>query len=256
MHSAPGDATAPQAEPEAEPRAEPQTTAPRAKNDTAQDCDSPRRACRRHAAGEDPAKRDQIMAGAMRAFLDKGFDATSVNDICRAAGVSKGTLYVYFADKQDLFVALVAKEREKMFGGVDAVLQSDLPLAEKLTSFGRNLARIISSDHVVQWQRTIAGIVDRMPELGVRFYDAAALRTHVDLADLLRREMAAGRLELPDPVLASAQFIELSGAGIWRARIFGKRPTPPTSDEIDRTVDSAVRLFLSAYGRPGVRQED
>ncbi|WP_081381038.1 TetR/AcrR family transcriptional regulator [Rhodovulum sulfidophilum] len=250
MQCAPGDAPEPKTAPEAEPEAEPPA------EDTAQDCDGPRRPCRRHAAGEDPAKRDQIMAGAMKAFLDKGFDATSVNDICRAARVSKGTLYVYFADKQDLFVALVAEQREKMFGGVDAVLRSDLPLAEKLTRFGRQLAEIVTSDHVVQWQRTIAGIVDRMPELGVRFYDAGALRTHTDLTDLLRREVAAGRLDLPDPVLASAQFIDLSGAGIWRARLFGKRPTPPGPDEIERTVDSAVRLFLAAYARPGARRED
>ena len=64
---------------------------------------------RRHAAGEDPAKRDQILKGAMQCFMENGFDATSMNEVCRAAGVSKGTLYVYFTDKVDLFEALVAE---------------------------------------------------------------------------------------------------------------------------------------------------
>ena len=41
----------------------------------------------RHAAGEDPDKRAAILAGAAHVFLQTGFDATSVNDICRAAGV-------------------------------------------------------------------------------------------------------------------------------------------------------------------------
>ena len=63
---------------------------------------------RRHAAGADPAKRAQILEGAAQAFLEKGFDAASMEDVRRAAGVSKGTIYVYFADKAELFEALVA----------------------------------------------------------------------------------------------------------------------------------------------------
>lgn len=43
----------------------------------------------RHAAGEDPAKREQILEGARRAFLSQGFDAASMNDITREAGVSR-----------------------------------------------------------------------------------------------------------------------------------------------------------------------
>ncbi|HVG49092.1 MAG TPA: helix-turn-helix domain-containing protein, partial [Rubellimicrobium sp.] len=54
---------------------------------------------RRHGAGEDPRKRDQILEGARQVFMEQGYDAASMNDICRAAGVSKGTLYVYFANK-------------------------------------------------------------------------------------------------------------------------------------------------------------
>ena len=74
--------------------------------------DEPRRGdgewgSRRHAAGMDPAKRDQILDGATKVFLESGFDAASMNDICRVAGVSKGTIYVYFANKEDLFEALI-----------------------------------------------------------------------------------------------------------------------------------------------------
>jgi AcrR family transcriptional regulator len=53
----------------------------------------------RPAAGQDPAKRSQIIDGARRVFIEKGFEAASMNDITREAGVSKGTIYVYFANK-------------------------------------------------------------------------------------------------------------------------------------------------------------
>ena len=45
-----------------------------------------------------------------KVFMDLGFDGASMNEIARAAGVSKGTLYVYFADKSRLFEAIVEDE--------------------------------------------------------------------------------------------------------------------------------------------------
>src|SRR5262249_20915424 len=58
----------------------------------------------------DSAKRKQILDGARRVFLDLGFDGASMGEIARVAGVSKGTLYVYFADKHHLFEAIVEQE--------------------------------------------------------------------------------------------------------------------------------------------------
>src|SRR3954467_13659308 len=64
-----------------------------------------------HAFGEeDSSKRRQILDGARKMFMDLGFDGASMNEIARAAGVSKGTLYVYFADKNRLFEAIMEEE--------------------------------------------------------------------------------------------------------------------------------------------------
>ena len=60
-----------------------------------------------HLVGdEESSKRRQILDGACKVFLDLGFDGASMGEIARAAGVSKGTLYVYFADKCRLFEAI------------------------------------------------------------------------------------------------------------------------------------------------------
>src|SRR5262245_34187714 len=58
----------------------------------------------------DSAKRRQIIEGARAVFLSQGFDAASMNDIARKAGVSKGTLYVYFKSKEDLFEAITEEQ--------------------------------------------------------------------------------------------------------------------------------------------------
>ena len=59
---------------------------------------------------DDSAKRRQIVQGARSIFLARGFDAASMSDIAKAAGVSKGTLYVYFDNKEQLFEAIVHEE--------------------------------------------------------------------------------------------------------------------------------------------------
>src|SRR3978361_663378 len=64
-----------------------------------------------HLVGdEDSSKRRQILDGARKVFMDLGFDGASMGEIARSAGVSKGTLYVYFADKSRLFEAIVEGE--------------------------------------------------------------------------------------------------------------------------------------------------
>ena len=60
---------------------------------------------------EESAKRRQIMDGARSVFLASGFDAASMGEIARQAGVSKGTLYVYFDSKERLFEAIIESER-------------------------------------------------------------------------------------------------------------------------------------------------
>lgn len=203
---------------------------------------------RRHKAGQDPAKRDQILDGAMRVFMERGFDAASMNDICRAAGVSKGTVYVYFAGKEDLFEALIEQERDRLFLGIEAILEAEGPTAEKLARYGRRIAEIICSDQVIRAQRIIIATTERMPELGARFYDSGAERAHGAVRRFLEREVTAGRMRVPDVALAAHQFAELCTAGLWRKRLFGKARTVPRPAEIDACVDGAVAMFLNSYG--------
>ncbi len=180
--------------------------------------------------------------------MEQGYDAASMNDICRAAGVSKGTLYVYFAGKEELFISLIAEERERLFLDADQFLQGDRPLEEKLQVYARRLATAMCSDAVIRAQRIVAATAERMPELGARFFDRAAGRVKEGLSRLFEREMAAGRLAIPDPELAAYQFMELASAGLWRQRLFGKTSTPPAPGPIEATADSAVTMFLAAYG--------
>ena len=125
----------------------------------------------RPAAGQDPAKRQQIIEGARRVFIEMGFDAASMNDITREAGVSKGTIYVYFASKEELFEALIEEERSAIFSDLYQALERAGDVRDTLIRFGVALATKITSDKVTRAQRTVIGICERIPELGARFYE-------------------------------------------------------------------------------------
>src|SRR6195952_3331755 len=84
-------------------------------------------------ADEASSKRRQILDGARKVFLDLGFDGASMGEIARSAGVSKGTLYVYFADKNRLFEAIVeqeALEQGRVVFNLDPARDADTTLHE------------------------------------------------------------------------------------------------------------------------------
>src|SRR4029079_17432894 len=86
-------------------------------------------------AGQDPRKRQQILAGARKVFHENGFDAASMHDIARAAGVSKGTLYVYFENKERLFLDLVAEEKRADLWPIMSLDHEDHDIATVLNNF-------------------------------------------------------------------------------------------------------------------------
>ena len=132
----------------------------------------------RSGAGQDPRKRQQILDGARKLFLAEGFDAASMGDIARAAGVSKGTLYVYFDSKEVLFAELVREEKIRQSNAIFALDPADRDVAAVLTRLGRAFVRFITAPKSVQAVRGVIAIAQRMPELGSDFY-ALAPPVHV-----------------------------------------------------------------------------
>lgn len=209
--------------------------------------DDPARRAGRMGAGQDPAKRKQIIEGARRVFISMGFDAASMNDITREAGVSKGTIYVYFANKEELFEALIDEERNIIFANLYEALERGDPIRETLIHYGTALARKITSPTVLRAQRTVIGICERMPELGRRFYERGPKRGHEKLAIYLKKAVEAGLLDIGDVYLAAYQLADLCMAGLFRQYLFGFRSEPLGDDEIAHVVTSGVDMFLNAY---------
>ncbi|TIS12057.1 MAG: TetR/AcrR family transcriptional regulator [Mesorhizobium sp.] len=201
-------------------------------------------------------KRAQIIEGARRVFIDKGFEAASMNDITREAGVSKGTIYVYFANKEELFEALIEEERGTIFKNMYEVLDHFDDLRKTLVKFGMVLSAKITSAKVIQAQRTVVGASDRIPELGARFYERGPKRGHDKVMIFLNEAVERGLLKIDDVDLAAYQFTELCLAGLFRQCIFSYRTKAPSQAEIEHVVRSGVNVFLKAYGTEKLAAEE
>lgn len=205
----------------------------------------------RRVAGADPDKRHQILEGAHAVFTARGFDAASMSDIAAAANVSKGTLYVYFEDKEHLFVALIEREREKQKQGMYAALAEEPELDRALMNFGSGLVRLLTGPFAMSAHRIVLGVAERMPDLGREFYERGPMQGARHLAAFLDQRVAKGELAIADTALAAAQFVDLSQSTLIRPRLFNAVRTPPSEEEIARVVGEAVAIFMMRYGRKG-----
>jgi TetR/AcrR family transcriptional regulator of autoinduction and epiphytic fitness len=201
----------------------------------------------RRVAGADPDKRRQILDGAHAVFTARGFDAASMSDIATAANVSKGTLYVYFEDKEHLFVALIEREREIQKRGTFEALNDDPDLAHALTGFGCALVKLLTNEFAVSAHRIVLGVAERMPDLGREFYERGPMQGAQRLAEFLRQKCAEGHLAIEDPTLAAVQFLDLCQSTLVRPRLFNAERRAPDEGEIARVVASAVEMFLARY---------
>lgn len=194
---------------------------------------------------DDSAKRRQIMDGARRVFMDLGFDGASMNEIARAAGVSKGTLYVYFTDKSRLFEAIV--EQESLEHGKSAFTFDPAKDAEiTLRDFGRAYIEVLCRPDGGSAVRTVMAIAERMPDVGRRFYEKVLAHSINRLAGYLDARVKAKQLAIENTELAAAQFMMMCQATLFQPYVFQAKPAP-SADQIARVVDSATRIFLSAY---------
>lgn len=195
----------------------------------------------------DSAKRSQILDGACRVFLGQGFDAASMGAIAREAGVSKGTLYVYFKSKEELFEAIVAgqcqAQAEKIFALDDAGPE---PMDVVLTRVGGSFARFLCQPGGVPPLRTVIAIADRMPELGAQFYATGPARGINSLQRYLEVKVAEGALRPHDCEVAAAQFIDSCLSLTFKPMLFNYSG-PPDEAQITRVVRTAVETFLGAY---------
>lgn len=196
-------------------------------------------------------KFDQVLEGAREVFLADGFEGASVDDIARAAGVSKATLYSYFPDKRFLFMEVARLECIRQ--GEESIKEIDTRAAPRdvLAGAARHMLAFLLSDFGQRVFRICVAEADRFPDLGRQFYESGPMMVRERLKQYLADAVARGELVVDDPDLAADQFAELCKADLFPRWVFNI-DSSFSQDEIDRVIAGAVETFLARYGAKSV----
>lgn len=192
-------------------------------------------------------KFDQVLEGARSVFMTDGFEGASVDDIARAANVSKATLYSYFPDKRLLFMEVANQECARQSQAAIDTIDMTAPPRDVLSQAGRHFLRFITSKFGQQVFRICVAESDRFPDIGRAFYKSGPERMRAEMSEYFREAMDRGELRIEDLTLAADQFGELCKADIWPRLMFGVISDVSEAD-IDRVVMGAVDTFMARYG--------
>ncbi|TCK30185.1 TetR family transcriptional regulator [Ancylobacter aquaticus] len=198
------------------------------------------------ASGSPPTKQGQILRGAREVFLASGFDGASMGEIARAAGVSKGTLYVYFDSKENLFTALVTDECKRTAEACFD-LDPDGPTVETLRGLAcRYIHAMLEPGHI-RTVRMVIGVGEKLPDIGRAYMQAGQEAGVARLSGWLRAKIAQGEFVIEDVEMAAWQFMLGCQGKLIMPMLFGDN-TRPDAATIRNVVDQTVGSFLGAFG--------
>jgi len=201
----------------------------------------------RRRKGERPA---EIIAAALVEFAERGFDAATLDDVARRAGVSKGTLYLYFPNKEELFKATIKETLIKNISEVEGMI--DLfpgPTIFLMDIVITNIfSRVVLSD-LAFLPKLIIGEAWRFPDIAQFYYENVVQRMFRVMSAIVRRGVERGEFrDIPLEGL-SAVIAPPMMAAIWRT-VFAK--FAPDAIDVDKLLsvhrDNIRRILLKNKG--------
>jgi len=184
-------------------------------------------------------------------FLERGFEATSVDAVAAAAGVSKATLYSHYEDKADLFAAVLRMQIDQLFKDIDQLNVVSGDAEQVLLKLGRHALAMSTRPEAASIYRTVIGQAQRFPALAEMIDREGFQRGSANIAKVLQSLAARGSLELGDPVVAAEHFLNLVIGRQSRMAMLGLEID---SKKLEDGLPAAVRLFLRGTGNPAFRR--
>lgn len=198
-------------------------------------------------------RRDKFLDAATKVFVEKGFEATSLQEIVGRAGGSLATLYRMFGNKEGLYQAVIERKASGAYGGLELPELPDRPPAEVLYEVGQRLLDLILTDETTDLNRLMIAEGSRTPRLREIFMEQAPNRLYRLLSSYLDHQVAQGVLEVEDTHLAAVQFVEMIKGDFYMRRLLGER-FRVSRKERNRRIRHAVNIFLRGTlkrGMPG-----
>jgi AcrR family transcriptional regulator len=194
------------------------------------------------------ARPDEVLDAALDQFARNGFAATRMDDIAKAAGLSKAAIYLYFPSKEDVFKALVETRIVVLRDRIADVAEDlrDDPVAGLRQAV--RLWGIANSDpRIAAIARIVLAESARFPDLADYYHRVVITRTQKVLVALIEAGVAKGLFRPIDPVIAARAMISPMLFETLRRQAFpGEGDQPP----LDALSDTFFDLFLTGISAP------
>jgi AcrR family transcriptional regulator len=194
---------------------------------------------RRRAPDERP---QQILDAALAVFDEEGLDRARLDDIARRAGVAKGTIYLYFPNKEELFKAMVRATAVVAIKQGEHELHTGTP-TERLHSYMRRYWQFVRTPAFSTLYRLVIGELHQFPDLAHFYAREVVARALKLLTDILESGIRTGEFRDTEPVAAGRMLIALLIMhAIWSDQHTG---VPLLMNESDEEVfQDLARFYL------------
>lgn len=184
---------------------------------------------------------EQLRHAALQTFLDHGYDATTMEAVAKATGITKRTLYARYPNKRALFISVI-RWAQAQFAWDDPLPDIDTDdLEAGLMSIARSAMTRATDPYVIRLNRMATAEAERFPEV-VDFARSLGSSPRVEVVkDLLRVHAERGTVVVDDIELAAEQFIAIVAVLPSRLAAIGAARPP---EEQQRYLRHAVELFL------------
>jgi AcrR family transcriptional regulator len=150
------------------------------------------------------ARPGEIVAAALELFVDRGFAATKLADVARRAGVTKGTVYLYFDSKEALFKAVVRETIVPVIAQGEALAQSFTGSARELVErLVREYWRLVGETKLAGIPKLMMAEAATFPELTRFYYNEVVARGHRLMSGVIERGIKSGEFRRVDVMVAA-----------------------------------------------------
>ena len=196
-----------------------------------------------------PADRpEQIIKAALAVFGECGLANARLQDIAERAGISKGTIYLYFPNKEELFREMI---RQTAVAAIERAEQADVQgtPTNQLLAFMRGYWAFVRSPVFLTIYRLVLGELHQFPDLAKFYAHEVVARGQKLLAGIIRRGIDAGEFREIDPMVAARMVVALTVMnGIWRDEHTG---VPLLAHKTDDDVFNELAQFYLHAIAPG-----
>ncbi len=194
------------------------------------------------------ARPEELVAAALEVFVERGYEGTTLADVARRAGVTKGTIYLYFENKEALFKAVVRQTIVPVIAQGEALARSFTGSArDLLEQLVREYWRLVGETALAGIPKLMMAEAATFPELTRFYYDEVVARGHRLMAGVIERGVKNGEFRPVDVMLAAKLAMSpLMHATVVR-RAFAS--CMPEGFNVQAYLDTHIDLYLHGIAK-------